>query len=56
MQMTQTERAELLHTAALAAIRRGDVDIGRGLLEEAVDTHPQHFDAAVRALRALEQG
>lgn len=51
--MTQTERAQLLHTAALAAIRRGDVDEGRGLLNEAVDTHPQHFEAAVEALRAL---
>ncbi|MBF9029182.1 tetratricopeptide repeat protein [Rhodobacterales bacterium HKCCE3408] len=52
--MTQVERAELLHTAALAAIRRGDVDVGRGLLAEAIDTHPQHFEAAVRALRALD--
>ena len=54
VQMTQVERAQLLHTMALAAIRRGDVDIGRGLLEEAIDTHPQHFEAAVRALRSLE--
>ena len=52
--MTQIERAQLLHTAALAAIRRGDIEIGRGLLNDAVDTHPQHFEAAVSALRALE--
>jgi len=39
---------------ALAAIRRGDVDIGRGLLEDAIDTNPQHFEAAVQALRTLE--
>ena len=52
--MTQVERAQLLHTMALAAIRRGDVDIGRGLLEDAIDTHPQHFQAAVQALRTLE--
>ncbi|WP_224813868.1 lipopolysaccharide assembly protein LapB [Hasllibacter sp. MH4015] len=52
--MTQTERAQLLHTAALAAIRQGEVDTGRGLLNEAIDTHPQHFEAAVTALRALE--
>lgn len=52
--MTQIERAQLLHTAALAAIRRGDVSDGRGLLTEAIDTHPQHFEAAVTALRALE--
>ncbi|GAB5448814.1 tetratricopeptide repeat protein [Gymnodinialimonas sp.] len=51
--MTQIERAQLLHTAALSAIRRGDVDEGRGLLNEAIDTHPQHFEAAVEALRAL---
>jgi Flp pilus assembly protein TadD len=52
--MTQIERAQLMHTAALAAIRRGDVDAGRGLLNEAIDTHPQHFEAAVTALRALD--
>lgn len=54
IQMTQTERAQLLHTLALAAIKQGDVATGRGLLQEAVDTHPQHFDVAVRALRALD--
>lgn len=53
IEMTQTQRAELLHTMALAAIRQGDVSIGRSLLREAIDTHPQHFDAAVTALRAL---
>jgi len=52
--MTQTERAQLLHTMALAAIKQGDVTIGRGLLQEAVDTHPQYFEAAERSLRALE--
>ena len=54
IRMTQIERAQLLHTAALAAIRQGEVDVGRGLLSDAIDTHPQHFDAAVRALRALD--
>lgn len=54
MQITQTERAELLHTMALAAIRQGDVQVGRGLLQDAIATHPQHFDAAVLALRALQ--
>lgn len=54
MPMSQVEKAELLHTMALAAIKRGDVEIGKGLLKEAIDTHPQHFEAAVRALRALE--
>lgn len=56
LQMTQTERAQLLYTAALAAIKRGDVNIGRELLQEAVDTHPQHFDEAARALAALDNG
>ena len=52
--MTQTERAQLLHTMALSAIKQGDVSTGTGLLREAIDTHPQHFEAAVRSLRALE--
>ena len=52
--MTQVERAQLLYTLALAAIKQGDVSMGKTLLEEAIDTHPQHFDEAVRALRALE--
>jgi Flp pilus assembly protein TadD len=54
VEMTQTERAELLHTMALTAIKSGDVNVGRGLLQDAIDTHPQHFEAAVRALRALD--
>jgi hypothetical protein len=52
--MTQAERAELLYTMALAAIKQGDVKVGKGLLEQAVDTHPQHFEAAVRSLEALD--
>lgn len=56
IEMTQTERAQLLHTLALSAIKQGDTTIGKGLLKEAIDTHPQHFEAAVRSLRALEAG
>ena len=52
--MTQTERARLLHTMALTAIKQNDVTIGQGLLREAIDTHPQHFEEAQIALRALE--
>lgn len=52
--MSQTERAQLLHTMALTAIKQNDLTIGRGLLREAIDTHPQHFEAATRSLRALE--
>jgi Flp pilus assembly protein TadD len=54
VEMTQIERAELLHTMALAAIRQGDVRTGRSLLQDAIATHPQHFDAAVNALAALQ--
>jgi Flp pilus assembly protein TadD len=53
--MTQTERAQLLHTAALSAIKQGDLQTGKSLLSDAIATHPQHFDAAVRSLEALEQ-
>lgn len=52
--VTQTERAELLYTLGLSAVKQGDVATGKGLLREAVDTHPRHFDEAVRALRTLE--
>ena len=52
--MTQIERAQLLHTAALSAIKQGDINTGKSLLGEAIDTHPQFFEAAVRSLEALE--
>lgn len=52
--MDQIERAQLLHTMALTAIKQGDVRTGEGLLREAISTHPQHFEDAVRSLRALE--
>ncbi|NIZ61431.1 hypothetical protein DL239_10630 [Sedimentitalea sp. CY04] len=52
--MGQVERSQLLHTMALAAIKQGDVATGEGLLREAISTHPQHFEEAVRSLRALE--
>lgn len=54
VRMTQQERAELLYSMALAAIKQGDVSVGKGLLQEAVDTHPQHFEAASRSLAALD--
>ncbi|MFM2355600.1 MAG: hypothetical protein RLZZ528_1336 [Pseudomonadota bacterium] len=52
--MTQIERAQLLYTAALSAIKQGDVSTGKSLLEEAVETSPQHFPEAARALEALD--
>jgi Flp pilus assembly protein TadD len=54
VQMTQIERALLLHTAALSAIKQGDIITGKSLLAQAIDTHPQFFEAAVRSLEALE--
>jgi Tfp pilus assembly protein PilF len=56
VQMTQAERAQLLHTMALTAIKQGDLNVGKALLQDAIDTHPQHFEAAVRALEALDAG
>jgi Tfp pilus assembly protein PilF len=52
--MTQTERAELLYSMALAAIKQGDVTVGKGLLNQAIETHPQFFEAASRSLEALD--
>lgn len=52
--MSQTERAELLYTLGLTAVKQGDLTVGKGLLQNAIDTHPQYFDAAVRSLAALE--
>ncbi|WGH79337.1 tetratricopeptide repeat protein [Jannaschia ovalis] len=54
LRMSQEERAQLMHTAGLAAIKQGDVDIGRSLLEDAIATHPRYFEPAVRALEALD--
>ena len=52
--MDQIERAQLLHTLGLSAVKQGDVETAKGLLRDAIETHPQHFEAAVRSLRALE--
>lgn len=54
VRLTQTERAQLLHTLGLAAVKQGDIATAKGLLKDAVETHPQHFEAAARALGALE--
>ena len=52
--MTQEERAELLYTAGLAAVKQGDLRQGKQLLQEAIDTSPTYFEAASRSLKALE--
>ncbi len=56
VQMTQIERAQLIYTAALSAIKQGDVATGKALLQQAIDTHPQHFEEATRALETLDSG
>lgn len=53
VRMTQEERARLLHTLALAAVKQGDVAVARGLLAEAMASHPRHFEPAAQALSAL---
>lgn len=47
MPTTDTERAVLYFNIAREAINNGDRNIGIGLLETAIDTHPQYFEAAV---------
>ena len=53
VQMTQEERARLTYTAALAAIKQGDILQGKRLLHEAIDTSPTFFEEASRSLAAL---
>ena len=52
--MNETEEAQLLYNSGIIAVRQGDVDIGRGLFELAVETHPQHFPEAANALASLQ--
>lgn len=52
--MTQTERSQLLYTLGLAAVKQGDISTGKDLLQEAVDTSPVYFEAAERSLKALK--
>jgi Flp pilus assembly protein TadD len=54
IEMSQTEKSQLLYTIALAAIKQGDVAVGKQLLQQAIDTNPQYFEAAARSLAALE--
>lgn len=51
--MTQEERAKLIYTAALAAVKQGDTATGKSLLQEAIDTSPVYFEEAARSLAAL---
>jgi Tfp pilus assembly protein PilF len=53
VQMTQDERAKLLYTAGLAAVKQGDTVQGKSLLHAAIDTSPVYFEEAARSLAAL---
>ncbi len=52
--MTQDEKAKLLYTAGLSAVKQGDTTTGKRLLQQAVDTAPTYFEEAARSLAALE--
>jgi Flp pilus assembly protein TadD len=56
VRMSQQERAQLLHTMALTAIKQNDLTIGRNLLQDAIETSPTFFEEATRALEALGPG
>ena len=51
--MSETERAQLLHDLAVVALDNGDSSVAKLLLQRALDTHPQHFEAAAVKLAAL---
>ena len=53
--LTQVERAMLLNTMGISAIKQGDITTAKNLFREAIATHPQHYEEAVRSLRALEE-
>jgi len=51
--LTEEERAVILHNLGVIALRQGDRDIGRGLLEQSLATHPQYYAPAADKLAAL---
>ncbi|MEM9267692.1 MAG: tetratricopeptide repeat protein [Pseudomonadota bacterium] len=53
--MTEVEEAQLYHNMAVQALRNGKTDVGKGLLELAVETHPQYFEEAAQKLEALNR-
>lgn len=53
MPMTDTERAVLLYNLAREAIKNKDIDVARGLLDTAIESHPQYFAAATSLLGSL---
>ncbi|MEM7241036.1 MAG: tetratricopeptide repeat protein [Pseudomonadota bacterium] len=51
--MNGEERAMLTYTAGLAAVKNGDKDQGRVLIQRAIELHPRHFKEAVTTLEGL---
>ena len=51
--MNGEERAMLTYTAGLAAVKNGDKDQGRVLIQKAIELHPRHFKEAVTTLNGL---
>jgi Flp pilus assembly protein TadD len=54
MNVTATEKAQLLYNLGLEAVRNGDLNVAKGLFAEALETHPQHFAEAQAALESLD--
>ena len=52
--MTETEKAIILNNLGVIAARQGKPNIAKGLFVAAVETHPQHYEAAAGRLTALE--
>jgi len=52
--MTEEEKAVILNNLGLVALQQGQRNIARGLFAAAVETHPQHYEAAANRLAALE--
>lgn len=52
--VNEEERATLFHNIGVIALRRGDVDVAKGLFAKAVATHPRYYPAAAEKLAALE--
>jgi Tfp pilus assembly protein PilF len=51
--LSEEERAVILHNLGVIALRQGDREIGRGLLEQSLAVHPRHYAPAADKLAAL---
>ena len=51
--MDEIEKAHLFHDVGLIALRRGDKETARRLIQAAVDSHPRHYRKAADLLTKL---